>query len=462
MGNTKRPPVSESTDEANRSIFEEFYAIIERHQLDPNEDFQIEPLRLSIESLDRAHEHLIRNSIYNVTFLDRLMDSILRYFLQIFTESGFKNDYFFYSFIRLAKAFKIVLNDSGNLKFQADIIYNIFSNFPSLKLTRINIPLKREAFINLFCFDMGLIELSLQDLNNIFDYDESLSLYNNEKFQFGINRFLNKKDVTNDFFQNERNIYSTNDMKYSVDIKYLYNYYKTSIDKSAKDKLTLTFLTNNFSSASYSWNDKGQTYINILNGFYLNIVIDTRSSIDSVTNLFEPSWMIASTLESLKNVKTELLKIEEGSLLASFRVWMGDIIAKEEVKGIFQNGKKAAILDQFTDIAYEENTLEGKVISIEEGFLDKPILNLTINKDSTDTEYWEKMLKLEKLALENAEKEIDIKRKKLEIERFASERIKRAIVDPDDIYININDIEFIFKRDGNIDSTDMDISEIIP
>jgi hypothetical protein len=177
-------------------------------------------------------------------------------------------------------------------------------------------------------------------------------------------------------------------------------------------------------------------------------ISDEKYDAESISFLM---WAIASALNSIDGVTTELEDWGKGSRKFSLRVIIRDWLAKEEVKQVLDKGRKAAeaqYLDKPINEAERTKAETGKIVKETEA-----LLSADQQKQLHDLEIEKKELDLDEKKIEIMNKATDGMIKRFEALRQISTLIKEGIIKNDsDIQIIVNDLLFFQKVGGKIRS----------
>ena len=280
-----------------KSIFEQLFQLIERHRLDVSIDFPLGDFYDIVSDFDMAFQKF--NSKKSNSKLLKNYNSLLNYtignFLVIFQIKGFRDEPIFYAFKRFIAFFTFVLKEANSPKLRNDIVKNFLNNFPSLD---IDISDKLEYAMRLYHSYYNVPENATEKLILKFETDFALEI--------GI--YIDSKE-----------------------------------NQLIQDEIKLIVYCNDFIAKEIQWVKSKQAYQIVNEKFYMTLDIEIDSDEVSVEKLLSPLWLITSALEKITNVKLELEQIKKGSLTATIKIWMKDLVAKEETKAVFETTKEGVI-----------------------------------------------------------------------------------------------------------------------
>jgi hypothetical protein len=227
-----------------------------------------------------------------------------------------------------------------------------------------------------------------------------------------------------------------------------------------EDEKIIKLYSNDFIAKDIVWNEEKNSYDIIGEQFYMILEISIDTDKKSVEKLLSPLWIITSALEQIDNVTLELEDIFKGSLKTAIKVWMKDLLAKEETKAVLETTKEIAVKALSAgEVSYTEvkkSRQETKKITLE-----NTILETEINQSPTDQEVkFERALDIEKKMLENEKLQIENTQAKINIIEQLSGLAAKGIIEADMIRIDINDILYLLKEKDEIKEIGPDISEI--
>jgi hypothetical protein len=393
-----------------KNIFEEIFELLERHRLKLESNFPLGNFYDIVNDFDIAFQRFNSEvkSENNVQIFNDLLNYTVGNFLIIFKYKGFTDEPIFYSFKRFIAFFSMALSEANFLKNERDIVRNFLENFPSL---RTDISKLYEDAENFYIhFYPGQEPTGGQSA--IFNFEES---FPNE---IGINK-----------------------------------------DENEEEKI-IKLYSNDFIAKNIIWNEKETSYEVIEEQFYMILEISINTKKQSIEKLLKPLWLIISALEQIENVSLELEDIFKGSLKASIKVWMKDLLAKEETKAVLETAKEVAVKALTAgEVSYadvKKSTQETKKLSLENTKLESELeQSQTVQevKFERALDIQKKMLENEKLQIENAQAKINI------IEQLSG-LASKGIIEADMIRIDINDILYLLKEKDEIKEIGPNITEI--
>lgn len=272
------------------NIFEEIFELLERHRLKLEHNFPLGNFYDIVNDFDIAFQKFNseeRNKS-NIQIFNDLLNYTVGNFLVIFKYKGFTDEPIFYAFKRFIAFFTRALSEANLLKNKKDVIRNFLENFPSLQ---IDISKLYEAAENLYIHFYPGQEPS----------GEQSAIFNFE-----------------DNFPNEIGINKDED----------------------EDEKIIKLYSNEFIAKYLVWNEKKTSYEVVGEQYYMILEISIDAEKQSVEQLLKPLWLITCALEQIGNVSLELDDILKGSLKTAIKVWMKDLLAKEERKQFLKLQKK--------------------------------------------------------------------------------------------------------------------------
>jgi hypothetical protein len=393
-----------------KNIFEEIFELLERHRLKLEGNFPLGDFYDVVNNFDIAFQKFNSEETNenNIQIFNDLLNYTVGNFLIIFKYKGFTDEPIFYAFKRFIAFFTLALTEANILKNERDIIRNFLENFPSL---RTDISKLHEAAENLYIhFYPG--QEPTKEQSAIFNFEDS---FPNE---IGINK-----------------------------------------EEDEKEKI-IRLYCNDFVAKDIIWNEKQTSYEAIGEQFYMILEISIDTEKQSVEKLLKPLWLITSALEQIDNVTLELEDIFKGSLKTAIKVWMKDLLAKEETKAVLETAKEAAVKTiTGGEVSYTEvkkSRQETKKLTLE-----NTKLETEINQSPTDQEVkFERALDIQKKMLENEKLQIENAQAKINIIEQLSGLAAKGIIEADMIRVDINDILYLLKEKDEIKEIGPDISEI--
>lgn len=398
-------------ESAELSVFDELFALVERHRLSLTE-FSLGDFYDILTEFDNSFQKFntsvdndavkdLYNSILNLTF---------RNFILIFNLKGFNNEPIFFAFKRYISFFSFVIKESNLVNNTNRIHENFFDNFPSLKK---DISKLKSDATHYYLYEKGIVTNINQQA--IIDFEKN--------FPIEIGEFENP-------------------LKPNLEFK-------------------LPIYCNNFIYKEIYWENADHQYYVTEEFYYMVIDIHIESQKTSVEKLIKPLWLLTSTLEQIDNVSLELKTISTGSLYARVILKMKDLLAKEEVKAVLETTKEAVTKTltlgevSYTDV--KKSIQETKKLSLENDKLQKEIFNIP---DENEVQI-ERTLEIEKKILENEQIKLSNAQAKLNMIKQLSELAASGIVETDMIRIDINDVLYILKDDTGLTEIGPDITTII-
>ena len=392
-----------------KNIFEEIFELLERHRLNLEDNFSLGNFYDVINNFDISFQKFNSEKVNenNIQIFNDLLNYTIRNFLTIFKTKGFNDEPIFYAFKRFIAFFSKVLDEANTLKNHRDIVRNFLENFPSLKT------------------DISKFEEDAQYLY-IHSYGEGMTIEQKAVAKF------------EDDFPQEIGLYK---------------------DEKKTEK-PLIIYGNEFVAKTVIWAEVSNGYEIIEEQFYMILEISIDTSEKSVEKLISPLWLITSALEKIDNVTLELEDIFKGSLNASIKIWMKDLLAKEETKSVLETTKEA-VVKALTggEVSYTEikkSRQENKKLTLE-----NKKLETEINQSPSDQEVkFERALDIQKKMLENEKLQIENAQAKIQMIEQLSELATKGVIEADMIKIDINDILYLLKEKDEIKEIGPDISEI--
>lgn len=392
-----------------KNIFEEVFELLEKHRLNLDDYFPLGNFYDVVNDFDITFQKFNStesNGKYLKVYNDMLNYSISN-FLTIFKVKGFRDEPIFYAFKRFIAYFSMILREADRPRSHKDIIRNFFENFPSLKINITNLENEANDFyINYYGEEMTPHQASIS------------------KFETNFPKEIGIKEEAELF------------------------------------KTQLAMYCNDFVEKTIVWDEASVNYTIIDEQFYmfLEITIDTYEK--SAEKLISPLWLITSALEKIDNVTLELTDIAKGSINATIKIWMKNLLAKEEAKAVLETTKELVVKTlSVGEVSYTEvkkSRQETKKLSLE-----NIKLETELNQAPSDKEVkFDRALDIQRKMLENERMEIDNTKAKLEVIDQLSGLATKGIIEADMIRININEILYILKEKDEIKEIGPDISEI--
>jgi hypothetical protein len=396
-------------DLGEQNILEEFYELVEKHRLSSNE-FQLGDFYDALNNFDLAYQNYnTENNAKSNAIVNKYLVHCLYLFLVIFKFKGFSDRPVFYAFKKFINWFTIVLQNSNGINSDFFFAKNISENFPSL-------------------WQGDFIKFLNQNLINF-------NLFNPKQFDSYL-------DIVED-------------AEYNISKDFGIKDYFESL------KTQFFVFGNEFKVIELEYISLNNTFKKVQETYEMTIDIEIDMDDNDGAKLIAALNYIMSSLSNIENVKLEIEEIYKGSLKAKIRVFMKDLIAKEETKAVLETSKEAVIkaltAGQVSHVETKKTTAETKKIYTEEKLLENEL-------KSKPSEFESKManaLELEKKALENESLRIQNVRDKLEIISKLSDLATKGILEADDIRIDINEILYILKEKEDLQIPDVNIDNII-
>jgi hypothetical protein len=403
-----------SPELSEKSIFDQIFQLIERHDLSVSKTFSLGDFYDTVSNFDMKFQkfntdkkHKSVKIIYN-----NLLEKTFNNFLTIFHVKGFNNEPIFFAFERFIIFFSFILEESTSEKLKSHILKNLFENFPSLN---INIKDKIDDALELYVHNYSQAENETQKMilkfENYFPYEIGLLFDDSGK------------------------------------------------NTSKKNEKIFQVYTNGFIAKEIQWVKSKKSYNVISEIYYMTLDIEINSNDVSVEKLLTPLWLITSALERIKNVTVELVQIHKGSLRATIKIWIKDLVAKEETKAILEAGKEGVIKALSGGVSHadtKKKNSETKKINAETKKIEEEINQMPTIDETKLT----RALDIQKKSLENDLQEVILAKAKLDLIEQLSDLTKKGIIEADTIRIDINEVLYILKKDNDIKEIGPDISEI--
>ena len=152
-------------------------------------------------------------------------------------------------------------------------------------------------------------------------------------------------------------------------------------------------------------------------------------------------WSVASALNSIDGVTTEITDWGNGSRWAKIVIKMKDILAKKEVKEILEKGRDAAV----------SQYLEAPVVNVNKTKAETELISAQA-KQLPDGEHLSRMreLELQEKEAQVRSMHLDNLAKQFELIAKASQMVKAGLVSVDSVQIDINDALFYVKKQNVI------------
>lgn len=433
-----------NTELGEKNVFEQLFSLIERHRISYENDFKLDDFYEIVSNFDNAFQNFnTENTNENIVIeYNQLLNTTFNFFIKIFEKKGFNDEPIYHGFKKFIFFFTFLLSEANELKNEKDISRNIYENFPSFY-----IDINEDEFSNTRFYFSNDTHMS-RYLNK----DSSIHLF---ELKFIQEIGIDESDFNEYIIRLKDNFYTeikivTQDENEETN--------ETDLNKNIEKSFVV--YCNNFIAKTISWDDKIKKY-NILNEqHYMFIDIEINSEVTSLKNLISPLWLIVSALENINGVTLELDDIKKGSLKLRIKVWMNELLAKEETKAVLEAAKEIAV-SKLSDgnVSYQEikkSKHEIKNLELENTKLESEIENLP-NKEEI---LFERALDIQKKMLENEKVEIENVKAKLEIIDKLSDLASKGIIEADMIRIDINDLLYILTEKKEIKEIGPDINEI--
>lgn len=393
-----------------KNVFEQIFELLERHRLKVEHNFPLGNFYDIVNDFDIAFQKFNseKRNENNIQIFNDLLNYTVGNFLVIFKYKGFTDEPIFYAFKRFIAFFSMALSDTNQQKNQRDIIRNFLENFPSLNT---DISKFHEAAENFYVhFYPG--QEPTREQTAIFNFEDN---------------FPNEIGIIKDDDENEK---------------------------------IIKLYSNNFVAKDLIWNEKKTSYEVVGEQFYMILEISIDTEKQSVEQLLKPLWLITSALEQIDNVSLELEDIFKGSLKTAIKVWMKDLLAKEETKAVLETAKDAAVKTLTAgEVSYTEvkkSRQETRKLSLENTKLETEIKQSPTDQEvkfERALDIQKKLLEIEKLQIENAQARINM------IEQLSGLAAK-GFIEADMIRVGINDILYLLKEKDAIKEIGPDVSDI--
>jgi hypothetical protein len=400
----------ERAELGEKNIFEEIFELLERHRLRLENDFPLGDFYDIVNNFEKTFEKFnsdLKNDQLIIREYNLLLNETVGNFLVLFRFKGFKKEPIFYAFKRFIAFFSKVLKEANNIKNLKHLRRNFFENFPSLEY-------------------------------DITEFLQSAEDYYINGVQGALSGEIGKIISFEHFFPIEIGIGENQVLKQNP----------------------LTIYCNDYVAKTIIWDETQNSYIDLNKQFYLFLDIHVKAEPKKAADLFLPFWLITSALEGIQGVTVEIDEITKGTLFGSFKVWMKNLISKEETKIVIEAGKElAAKTLSKGNVSYsgiKKARQETKNLEAEIRKLDVEINQMPSDSEATEA----RLLDLQRKKLENEKLQIENANAKIELVEKLSGLVAKGIIEPDEIEIKINDILYILKERDNIKEIGPDISEI--
>ncbi|MEZ5017850.1 MAG: hypothetical protein R2800_12405 [Flavipsychrobacter sp.] len=398
-------------DLSEKNILEEFYELIEKHRT-ANSKFSLGNFYDILEEFDRQYQDFNVNSDpVSKEIVNKYLVQSLFPFLVMFKYTGFSDRPIFYAFKRFIHWFSFLLSKSDNIKSEFFYRKNIIENFPTLWGGQLsNYISKHTEKVNF-------------NINTPSQYDELyyIILHEEDDISYELGTLKNKR-------------------KKPIEEWYIFS--------------------KEFTKTKIKWDEKRYRFVEIEETYemYLDFEISVKDNRADVLSVI--LFKIISSLASVHNVKIEFEKISVGSLIGRVRIYLKDLLAKEETKAILETTKESLVsATTFGKVSYsniKKQTAETEKIRKERDLLDKEIRSLPNETESKIIN----AINLEKKVLENEKLRNEIIDQKIEQIYKLSNLVESGILEADDIKININEIQYLLKQGDNLLPSEVDIDDI--
>jgi hypothetical protein len=398
----------------SKNILEEFYELIEKHRLSTNKDFKLDKFYIYLSEFDDAYQQFNTecDSKTSKVVYKQLLNSLYP-FLVIFKFKGFSDRPIFRSFERYIKFYTLLLSKINNVKSDFFFWKNVTENFPSLLNSDFAKHIQQDSF-----------NLNLISPKNYDNYNKMV-----EKAEYEISREFG---LLSDYFTDDIEETDKEFLIYSNDFK------------------VLTFI---FDSKEYKYTLKESHYEMIV-----DLMISNKDN--DAQKLTQSLYQIITSLSNVNNNKTEFEYISKGSLYTRIKVWMKDLVAKEETKAIIETTKevvtKTLTAGQVSHAETKNTTADTNKIKAEQKLLEKEL-----SDKPTDFEaQMSNALDLERKALENEKLKNEIFKERLSVIEKLSDLSAKGIIEADMVRISINEVLYLLKSGDQLKETDADIDDI--
>lgn len=413
----------ESADLGSKNIFEGFYELIEEHRFNAEKDFELGDFYDHLSTFDLAYqEYNFRNEEESNRIVTKYLSDCLYSFFVIFKFKGFTDRPVFFAFKKFIQFYSILLDNTDNINSEFFFKKNISKNFPTLfQGDYVNFLAEEELNFN-------LIKTS--------NFDEYAHIIGKAEdrlaFDFG---------VPNPMY-------------------FLFNDLSEADDLEDFAKKEFFFYVNEFRVIEFRWDDDANEFIEI--DFFYEMILDLRIDIkdNDAQALTSVLFKILSSISNIDNVKLEFEHLLKGSLITRIRVYLKDLVAKEETKAVLETTKEALIktvtAGQVSHADTKKTNAETDKMKSEQKKIEKELESLPTDLESKIAN----ALELERKALENENLRIKNAKEKIEIIEKLSTLATAGILEADDLKIDINEILYILKSGDSIEATDVDIDKI--
>lgn len=406
-----------------QNILEEFYELIEKHRLSTSNDFVLGDFYLILSEFDLAYQEFnINNREISNQIVNKYLTHCLYIYLVIFKIRGFTDRPVFYAFKRFIYYFSVLLSKSYGVDNDSFFQRNVSKNFPSLWKSRFT-----------YFLSTNPINFNLTNPTNFVKYYDT--------YFDAINRA--EHDIAVDF-----------------GVTPYFDFSEEGFSVGEKFKTTFFLYGNEFKVTEMLWDDTNNKFEEVGETYEMSLGFFIDSYDNNAQKLIQTLHLIISGLANIDNVQVEIEDIKQGSLLVKIRLFIKDLLAKEETKAVLETSKeavaKALTGGQVSHSEVKNKSAETKKLNTEQKLLEKELA-------SKPTDFEAKMaiaLNLEKQALENEQLKIKNAKEKLEIINTLSTLVTKGVLEADQIRIDINDILYILKEGQNLQLPDNNIDQI--
>lgn len=401
------------------NIFVEFYDFIEAQKLSGTDPSKLWQFKNGISSLEEKSRIFQKNNPERFSKIGLLyLEASLKTFLYVLKRGGLLERPTLSAYFRFIYFMEILLGNTVNGSNELFFTRNFINNFPSL-----------------LSFDGSPQTLNMN--HNFFKEKISSPVLSETPFYEKL-----------DFFQLENNI--STDFK-TLDISRLP--YK-------KDGSLVNMYLSDYMVKQYDFNPYTDELIFQKEYFEyvldLNIIVKNQDAQKMSSSLFK----IISSLSSIENVKVEFEHLQLGSILTRLKIKMKNFIAKREVVEFFAVLKEVLINAITNGGVSQADTMkkiaEADKIRNEARLIAKQleaVPELAIIKK-------EKLLNLERQALENRKLELENAASKLEMISKITDLAKSGVLEADLLEIDLNGIAYLLSHGEKIKNPDNDLKDM--
>lgn len=403
------------------NIFEEFYELIEKHRLNTSNKFEIEDFYKNLSDFDLAYQEFsTSNNEKSNAIVYSYISHCLYCFLVLFKFNGFSDRPFYWAFNRFIQFSTVLLKNSNNIKNDSFYFRNITQNFPSLwRGPYLDLLRKKKINFNLI---------------NVEQYERNFTLFARTEAEISVDL-------------------GTERLNY-------FSFRHAPKEEQAEYKSKFYAYCSEYEVLELIWQNEAEIFLEENVSYEMEIQFKISDYSKNAATLVQSLYLIINALSNIDNVKVELEELRTGSLIGRIRLYIKDLLAKEEAKAVLETAKEAV-----------SKTLTGGQVSHAE----TKKTNAETKKVAKETELIEKDLKgrptdieaklinalnLEKLALENEQLKIQNAKEKLEIVDKLSDLAKKGILGVDEIRIDINGILYLLKSPSELQLPDTNIDDI--